>query len=227
MAADIVAAAFRCGTAPPNQALKTPAAQIRIGSIAYLYEPADVLGPIGDNGLQLSLEDGTTAFLVGVSIANAVSGSRIVPGLVRVLDSAEYKTILGANRSGWVLDRIDSAEWSKAEQLVAEHREKERRETIAAELQTLRDELNALKPQPLTSADGAHTTTATILGASGGAYLIRRTDGKEIRVDSEKLDDDSQFRARSQLRRVLAIEKRIEQITKELTGETTKPLALD
>ena len=211
----------------PSSALRATVEDIKAGDVLYLAEGADVLGPIGKDALQLSLANGTTAFLVGVDASAVVSGNRITPGLVHVRPAAQYTTVIGATRSGWVLRAIPETEWTSATNLaaanIATERLNERREQLTQAI----EELEAIAPQPFTSADGKYTTTATIEAIEAGAYIMRRDDGKEIRVEDAKLDEPSQFRARSALRRVLALKKQIEQITDELAGDPSQARRAD
>lgn len=211
----------------PSSALRATVADIKAGEVLYLAEAADVLGPIGKDALQLSLANGTTAFLVGVDASSVVSGNRITPGLVHVRPAAQYTTVIGATRSGWVLRAITETEWTSATNLAAATIATARREEQREQLDKATEELKAITPQPFTSADGKYTTTATIEGIEAGAYIMRRDDGKEIRVEDAKLDEASQLRARSQLRRVLALKKRIEQTTKELAGDPSQARRAD
>lgn len=206
----------------PSSALRATVADIKAGDVLYLAEGADVLGPIGKDALQLSLANGTTAFLVGVDASAVVSGNRITPGLVHVRPAAQYTTVIGATRSGWVLRAITETEWNSATNLAAAKIATARREEQREQLTNATEELEAIAPQPFVSADGKYTTTATIEGIEAGAYIMRRDDGKEIRVEDAKLDEASQFRARSQLRRVLTLKKQIAQITDELAGDPSQ-----
>jgi hypothetical protein len=211
----------------PSSALRATVEDIKAGDVLYLAEGADVLGPIGKDALQLSLANGTTAFLVGVDASAVVSGNRITPGLVHVRPAAQYTTVIGATRSGWVLRAIPETEWTSATNLAAAKIATERRDEQREQLTKATEELEAIAPQPFTSADGKYTTTATIEAIEAGAYIMRRDDGKEIRVEDAKLDEASQFRARSALRRVLALKKQIEQITDELAGDPSQARRAD
>jgi hypothetical protein len=223
--AELIEAAVFCGDKSATVALSTAADQIRAGSIVYLGRGADVIGPIGDDGLQLSLSNGSTAFLLGVDRSNVVSGDRVVPGLVAVRKTTNYQTILGGNRSGWVLEKIPADQWAKAQALAARRAESKRREELEAKLKQAQDDLAATPPKSFTSADGNFRTMATITDFADGSYTMQRDDGKEIRVADDQLDEVSQFTARSQLRRLIEAKKRIAQITEELNAHPSKPNA--
>jgi hypothetical protein len=194
------------------------------GRVLYLKDGADVIGPTAE-GVQLLLNDGTSAFLNGVSTQNLVSGRRILPGLVFVRGSKQYTSVLGANRSAWLLDAISDSEWAKAQSLVKRREDTKRRNELRDELATIADHLANLPEQSFTSADGQFSTIATITDFVDGSYVMRRNDGTEIRVEDGKLDEASQFAARQQMKRVVSAKRRATAIEKELGISSPLPLA--
>jgi hypothetical protein len=194
------------------------------GRILYLKDSADIIGPTAE-GVQLLLNDGTSAFLNGISTQNLVSGRRILPGLVFVRGSKQYTSVLGGNRSAWLLDAISDSEWEKAQSLVERREETKRRNELRDELVKIVEQIDNLPEQSFTSADGQFSTTATITDFVDGSYVMQRNDGREIRVEDGKLDEASQFAARQQMKRVVSAKRRITAIEKELGISSRLPLA--
>jgi DNA-binding helix-hairpin-helix protein with protein kinase domain len=189
-----------------------------------LKDGTDIIGPTPE-GVQLLLNDETSAFLNGVSTQNLVSGRRILPGLVIVRGSKQYTSVLGANRSAWLLDAISDSEWVKAQSLVERREATKRRNELRDELAEIFRQLDNLPEQSFTSANGQFSTVATITDFIDGAYVMRRNDGQEIRVEDAKLDDASQFAARQQMKRLVSAKRRITAIKKELGISSPFPLA--
>jgi len=202
---------------PPEKALATKSSQLRLNTIVYMHEGAEVLTVGSGLGVQFLLEDGTTAFLSGVSQRGFITGKRYIPGLVYVTDTASYTSLFGAGRSGWVLRNISDSEWANAEQAVDEIMRVNRRNDMRDELVKLEEQLANQRPDKLVSADGNHTTEAIIVSYSDGEVTLIKTDGKEITVALDRLNASSQDIVRSKVGRRATAKKRIENIKKELS----------
>lgn len=199
----------------PEIALRAIPELIERGAVIYLADAAEVIAAI-DDGIQILLSDGTSAFLKGVNKNNVVSGSRVIPGLVLVKGSTEYKNAFFANRLGWNLEAITETKWKRAESLFLRQEATAKRNNARNEHAELTEQIENLPTASLTSSDGQFKTTATIIDFADGAYVMRREDGKEITVPDAKLDEASQFTARSQMKRVVSAKRRLREIEKEL-----------
>lgn len=203
----------------PENALRSRAEDIVVDGVGYLFEGAEVQSVGTSLGIQLLLADGTSAFLTGVSSRGLVTGNSIVPGLVYVTDTAQYTTIFGAGRSGWVLRAISDSEWAKAEQAWDQIQGVAKRNTMREELVKLEAALANPKPDKLVSADGKHTTEATVVGYADGVITLIRTDGKEVSVPMERLDQRSQDIAKTRIGTRSRAKTRIAHIQKELGAD--------
>jgi hypothetical protein len=203
---------------PAETALRTKAENIKVNRVLYLYEGARIQ-TVGRDFIQVMLEDGTSAFLTGFSTRGLVSGKEVVPGLCYVTDTQQYTSILGASLSGWVIRGITDSEWAKAEQALDEIARIEKRNQLRDELAKLEEQLANQRPDKLVSADGNHTTEATVVGYADGSATLIKADGKEISVPMDRLNATSQDIVRTKVGRRATTKKRIEAITKELSGE--------
>jgi len=212
-------AACRDRKGTPENSLRSRAEDIAVDGVGYLFEGAEVQSVGTSLGIQLLLADGTTAFLTGVSSRGLVTGNSIVPGLVYVTDTAQYTTIFGAGRSGWVLRAISDSEWAKAEQAWDQIQGVAKRNTMREELVKLEAALSNQKPDKLVSADGKHTTEAAVIGYADGVISLVRLDGKEVSVPMERLDQRSQDIAKTRIGTRSRAKTRIAHIQKELAAD--------
>lgn len=202
----------------PEQAFPTVAARIRVDSVAYLGEAADIIGVVGPS-VHLMLADGTTAFLSGVNTRGLVSGRSILPGLVYVHDTVSYETLLGGTNTGWALRAIGNSEWAKAESALDRIEQVAQRNKMRDELQKLRQQLDAPRFDTYVSADGKHTTEATVLAYADGVFSMRRTDGRTVDVPLERLDAKSKDLARQRIGTLSRAKARAATITKVLKND--------
>jgi len=200
----------------PDGVPATKPEALRAGMAANLRS-ADVIG-ITPAGIQLSLDDGTSAFLSGVSTRNLVSGSSIAPGVVIVEGTSTFTTILGASRTGWRLRRISTADWSEGLAIANARDEIDKRNALRQEHRDLTAEIASIESREFRSADGRHTTTAVVVGydRDSKAYQMVRADGRSIDVAEDRLDPESTARARTIAARITSTKRRIEAIEAKL-----------
>lgn len=200
----------------PDGVPPTKPEALRAGMVANLRS-ADVIG-ITEAGIQLSLADGTSAFLAGVSTRNLVSGSSIAPGVVIVEGTSTFTTILGASRTGWTLKRISSADWSEGLAISTLRDEIDERNAIRREHLELAAELASIESREFKSADGRHTTTAVVVGydREAKAYEMVRDDGRSIEVAEDRLNPESAARARTIAARITSAKRRMAAIETKL-----------
>jgi len=196
----------------PDGVPPTKPEALRAGMVANLRS-ADVIG-ITEAGIQLSLADGTSAFLAGASTRNLVSGSSIAPGVVIVEGTATFQTILGASRTGWRLLRISSADWSEGLAIANGRDAIDERNALRQEHRELTAELASIESRDFRSADGQYTTTAVVVGydREAKAYQMVRDDGRSIDVAEDRLDKESTARARTIAARITSAKRRLEAI---------------
>lgn len=213
--AAIIDAAEQVGQSrqPRDQVLAAPVTSLQVGRVVYLAEPATI-SSTSRSVVQLMLADGTTAFLAA-DASGLVTGRRVIPGLVYVSGTQEYTSVLGASLTGWVLRQITDAEWDAAVDSIAEREQVERRNQIRERITQLQASEQPVMTT-LTSADGRHRTEAYLLGTEGDDVLLRRTDGTEIRVGLDRLDDSSRDAARSRQRELERIRRSIETLERRL-----------
>jgi len=200
----------------PDGVPATKPQALRAGMVANLRS-ADVIG-ITPAGIQLSLADGTSAFLSGVSTRNLVSGSSIAPGVVIVEGTSTFTTILGASRTGWLLKRISTADWSEGLAIANVRDEIDERNALRQEHRDLTAEIASIESREFRSADGRHTTTAVVVGydRDAKAYQMVRADGRSIDVAEDLLDRESTARARTIAARITSAQRRLEAIEAKL-----------
>lgn len=212
----ILAAASRYGS--HDDFPKTNPSRLDVGDVANLGG-ADVIS-LTEEGIQLSLSDGTTAFLRGISPSGLVSGSTISTGPVLVEDTLTYTTVLGGSRTGWRLRAISSSEWNQARYEIATRDAIAARNRLRSERLDLQAELDNPTAYEFRTADGQFTATAGVLGydRDAEAYTLRRVDdGREIVVAEHLLDRESIARARTVAAQVTKARRRIEAIEAELS----------
>ena len=213
--AAIIAAAEHVGQSrqPRDQVLAASATSLQVGRVVYLAEPATI-SSASRAAVQLMLADGTTAFLAA-DASGLVTGRRVIPGLVYVSGTREYTSVLGAGLTGWVLHQITDAEWDAAVDSIAEREQIDRRNQIRERITQLQASEQPVMTT-LTSADGLHQTEAYLLGTEGDEVLLRRTDGTEIRVGLDRLDESSRDTARSRQRELERIRRSIDTLERRL-----------
>lgn len=208
---------------PPSMALNAGSRSLREGTVVYLGEPVQTISAVSDYVVQVSLQDGTTAFIWDPSLQGVVTGRSFVPGLVHITGTQPYTTVLGARQTGWAMRRVSNSEWLKADHAAAEADAEERsnaaREALQAELAELQETLDSAKPDTFTSADGNHTTEATVVGYADGKVKLVKLDGTEVSVPLDRLDKRSQDIARTRIATRSRANTRITYIHKELGGE--------
>lgn len=202
----------------PEQLLATAARNLRVGRVVYMPEAATVISVLTD-AIQLSLADDTTAFLVGANYDSLVSGNTITPKLVQVMDTAAYQTVLGGSRSGWVLRRVSDSEWAEAESSYDHMMGIARRNDMRDELVKLEAALANPKRDTFVSADGKHTTEASVIGFADGKVSMVKADGKEVSVPLDRLDNRSQDIAKTRIGTRSRAKTRIAHIQKELAAD--------
>lgn len=212
----------------PDAELRSIMAWIRAGRPEITRLKVGAIGSIG--GLEIiQIVDDRTALCMfrdsfqsvlvkGFNMTGHVDGERAKFNLVMVTGTTQYQSVLGAQKTVFVLERItrlDEAETELAQveareyaqDMLREAREKEEQERIAAEMQreaaAIAAEEREAQFRTWQSANGKFTIDARLVRYSNGTVVLEKRSGEEIDVDQKQLSDDDQTFIQEEMKRRL------------------------
>lgn len=192
------------------------AGRMQAGQCIYPSEPATVLSVLAD-AVQVSFDDtDVVAFVIGVDVSTFQVGRQYEIGLVDVIETRPYTTLLGGGNNAFVIDAVVDVEWARA---VAASRDLEKTQA-ANKLKAERFELQKrIAEAPVDEwTAGTFKTEARFVSATGETVTLQKTDGVEVTVAIDKLDDASQRKVQQRKSERTRWNARVDQIGRLLSN---------
>lgn len=167
--------------------------QMQVGECIYLTESATVLSVLAD-AVQVNFnQSDVVAFVTGTNQASVQVGQQFDYGLVEVIETRPYTSLLGVGNTAFIVDAVSKSEWERAVAASRDLEKKGNANALRAERIQLQQKIDGTEPEEWTA--GEFKTTATFVSADAENVTLMKADGTEVTVAIAKLDEASQRKA--------------------------------